>query len=108
MQRCMHVLLLGAAIMVAAIIYAFVAGDFFGEAETMFPLPWFQLAMIDLYIGFLLFGGWILYRESSRPVAFGWIVLLCLLGNLASCIYAVRAIATCGGDWRRFWMGHHA
>ena len=108
MQRCMHVLLLGAAIMVAAILYAFVAGDFFGEAETMFPLPWFQLAMIDLYIGFLLFGGWILYRESSRPVAIGWIVLLCVLGNLASCIYAVRAITRCGGDWRRFWMGHHA
>ena len=108
MQRCMQVLLIGAVIMAAAILYAFVAGDFFAEAETMFPLPWFQLAMVDLYVGFLLFGGWILFREPSRPKAIGWILLVCVLGNLASCIYAVRAIVQCGGDWRRFWMGHQA
>ena len=108
MQRCLSILLAGAAIMAVAIVYALIFGNFWDEAETMFPLPWFQLAMLDLYIGFFVFGGWVLYREPSRGVAVGWIVVFCLLGNLATCLYAARALVKARGDWTRFWMGHHA
>lgn len=99
---------LGAIIMVAAITYAFVYGGLFVEARTLLDYPWFHVSMIDLYMGFLLFAGWIIYRERSLPVAIVWIVLLCTLGNLASCVYVVIAAMRARGDWRVFWMGTHA
>ena len=108
MRRCMNILLLCAVAMAGAIIYALVTGNFLEEAGLLFPLPWFQLALADLYLGFLLFGGWILYRERSHGRAVGWIIILCLLGNIASCIYAVRALVQARGDWQQFWLGHHA
>lgn len=108
MQKTKIFLILGAIVMTAAIAYAFIIGDFFTEAEVMLPLPWFHLSMIDLYIGFFLFAGWIVYREASTPRAIVLIVLLCLLGNVLSCLYALRAAIVANGDWRQFWMGERA
>lgn len=108
MQKTKALLTIGAVVVAAAIAYAFIVGDFFAEAEVMLPLPWFHLSMVDLYIGFFLFAGWILFREASTPRAIIWIVLLCLLGNVLSCIYALRAAVISQGDWRQFWMGARA
>jgi len=99
-------LLLGGIIMVLAIIYVLVFGNFLDEARVLFPLPWFQLTLIDLYLGFFLFGGWILFREESRAKAVGWIVVICVLGNLAACIYALKALVQSRGNWTAFWLGH--
>ena len=55
MRRCLILLIAGAVVIASTIIYALVAGNFTAEAVTMFPLPWFQLSMVDLYLGFLLF-----------------------------------------------------
>lgn len=108
MHRSMLLLLLGAIVIGLAIVYAMVFGTFIEEARAVLPLPWFQVTIVDLYLGFFLFGGWIFCRESSRPRALGWLVLLCLLGNLAACIYAILAMRNSQGDWSRFWMGQRA
>ncbi len=108
MRRCLTLLIVGAVVIASAIIYALVAGNFMAEARAMFPLPWFQLSMVDLYLGFLLFAGWVLFRERSRGIAVVWIVLLLTLGNLTACVYAIRALVRSGGDWTRFWLGDHA
>ena len=107
LMRPLLLLFLGAIIMILAIAYAMIYGSFWEEAKVLFPLPWFQLSMIDLYLGFFLFGGWILFRESSRGKAIGWIVALCLLGNLAACVYALLALIGSRGNWMAFWMGNH-
>lgn len=96
---------IGAIIMAAAIAYGFIIGDFFAEAELMLPLPWFHISMIDLYVGFALFAGWIIYREKSIARAAIWIVLLMTLGNLLSCIYVALAATRARGDWLAFWQG---
>ena len=101
-------LLLGVIIMAAAILYAVVLGDFFEEASVLIGLPWFHLSMIDLYVGFFLFGGWIAYRERSMGCTIVWLVLLCSLGNLVACLYALLAVIRSEGDWSRFWMGARA
>ena len=98
-------LIIGGSIIALAIIYALVFGTFWQEAEVLFPLPWFQLTLIDLYLGFFLFAGWIWFREESAGKAIIWIVVLCLLGNLAACVYAILALAKSKGDWPSFWMG---
>jgi hypothetical protein len=99
-------LTLGVLIMAGSIAYAMVVGDFFAEAAVLFRYPWFHLSMIDLYVGFLLVAGWILFRERSRLTAIVWVVLVLALGNLASCLYALLVAIRSRGDWRWFWMGH--
>ena len=66
---------IGFLFMAAAITYGFVIGDFFGEAKALFPYPWFQISMCDLYSGLSLFSGWIIYREKSLGVSIAWIIV---------------------------------
>lgn len=101
-------LALGGFTMAIVIAYGFIVGNFFQEARLLFPAPWFQVTLIDLYMGFFLFSGWILFRERSRKTAVIWIVLLLTLGNLASCAYALLAAAKSRGNWHEFWLGYRA
>ena len=96
---------IGIILMVIAILYGFAAGDFAQWRADFLNNAWSQALMIDIYIGFLLFSGWIWFRESSRGRAVLWIVLLLLLGNLVSCIYVWRNLRASRGDWHRFWLG---
>ena len=91
--------------MAIGIAYALIKGNFFNELEIMRTLPWFHLSMLDLYIGFFLFSGWIIFREGTLKRAAIWIILLLSLGNLLACMYAVIALIRSRGDWQAFWMG---
>ena len=76
--------------MAATIVYGFAAGDFGDEGSAILDLAWGRVSLIDLYLGFVLFGGWILLREPSVR-AVPWLVALAVLGNLAAAIYAYLA-----------------
>ncbi|MFM9996653.1 MAG: DUF1475 family protein [Phycisphaerales bacterium] len=108
MNRLIIALSLGCGVMAASIAYALVRGDFWTEAGILFRYPWFHLSMIDLYVGFLVFGGWVAYREGSARTAAVWIVLVLALGNLATCAYALAVARRARGDWNWFWQGHRA
>lgn len=108
MKRSALLLAVGAVVMTAAIVYAFVYGGLFAEAWTLLQYPWFHVSMIDLYLGFFLFSGWIIFREGSRKSATIWVVLLLTLGNLTACIYALLALVRARGDWNAFWLGASA
>ncbi|MDF1810414.1 MAG: DUF1475 family protein [Phycisphaerales bacterium] len=105
MRNAIIVFSLGFIIMAVGIAYALIQGNFFDELEIMRPLPWFHLSMLDLYIGFFLFSGWIIFREKTLILAIVWIVLLLSLGNLIACLYAVVALVRSRGNWQIFWMG---
>lgn len=107
MNRLMIVLALGFAVMAAAIGYALLLGEFWTEAGILFRYPWFHLSMIDLYLGFFLFCGWIVYRERSRRAAAVWVILMLTLGNLAAFAYALSVAWRARGDWTWFWQGKH-
>ncbi len=100
--------LLGAAIMTIAIAYAFVAGDFAAEGAKLAAMPWGVVSLIDLYTGFTLFSGWVIYREKSLPVAIAWVVAVMTLGAFAMSLYAFLALRASAGDWKKFWMGKNA
>ena len=105
MRPAMIYFALGTLWMAGIILYGFVAGNIWEEAKIMIHYPWFQISMVDLYTGLSLFSGWVLFRERSKGVAAVWIVLFVLLGNLATCAYALIAAAQSGGDWHTFWTG---
>ncbi len=99
---------LGVIAMTAAIVYGFTVGDFGAEGSVLLSMPWGIVSMVDLYTGFILFSGWIFYRERSLVAAILWTVAMMTLGFLAGSLYALLALNASGGDWRKFWMGKHA
>jgi hypothetical protein len=100
--------LLGILAMTAVLIYGFTIGDFSGEGSQLLSMPWGIVSLVDLYTGFVLFSGWIIYREKSLPVAIAWTIAMLTLGFFAGSLYAFIALQTSNNDWRKFWMGKHA
>ena len=107
MKKLMLFAALGLLVMAGVIVYGFAATQP-GDVELLFALPWGRVSLVDLYIGFLLFIGWIAYREPTWPRIAIWSVLMLTLGNLAACLYVILAARQSGGDWRRFWLGWRA
>ncbi|MBK9241879.1 MAG: DUF1475 family protein [Acidobacteria bacterium] len=101
------VALLGVVVMSAALFHGFANGDFFGEGRQLAAMPWGIVSLVDLYTGFVLFSGWIIYRERSVLVAVLWTIAMMTLGFFAGSLYTFIALHRSGGDWRRFWLGRH-
>lgn len=99
---------LGVLAMSGILVFAFARGDFSGEGRTLLSMPWGIVSLVDLYVGFILFSGWIVYRESSVVAGILWVVLMMVLGFFTASLYTFVALQQSGGDWRRFWMGKHA
>ena len=97
--------LLGAVAMTAVLTYAFTNGNLSQEGSVILSMPWGIVSLVDLYVGFFLFSGWIVYREKSLVRSAVWVVLMMVFGFLTASVYAFIALQTSGGDWKRFWMG---
>jgi hypothetical protein len=108
MKTAKLVALMGLLAMTGILIYGFTVGDFAEEGNILLSMPWGIVSLVDLYVGFTLFSGWIVYRERSFPRSLVWIVLMMVLGFFTASLYTLIALQTSGGDWRRFWMGRRA
>ena len=106
MRIAKAVALLGVLAMTGILIYAFTNGDFQGEGSILLSMPWGIVSLVDLYVGFTLFSGWIVYREKSLVRAAVWILFVMVLGFFTASLYTLVALQTSGGDWARFWMGN--
>ncbi len=100
--------LLGILAMTAVLVYGFTAGNFSEDGGELLSNPWGVVSMVDLYVGFILFSGWILYREKSLAASVIWVVLMMVLGFFTGSLYALIALIQSGGDWKKFWLGKHA
>jgi hypothetical protein len=98
----------GTFIMFVALVYGFVAGDFFKEGSVLMSLAWGRVSLIDVYIGFFLFSGWVVYREKNWLISALWILLIMILGNFITCLYVTSKLFQSGDDIKRFWLGKHA
>lgn len=105
MKLAKLIALLGLLAMTAVLIYGFVVGDFGGEGSQLLSMPWGIVSLVDLYVGFVLFSGWIVYRERSLARSALWVVLMMVLGFWTASLYTLLALQASGGDWRRFWLG---
>jgi hypothetical protein len=100
------VALLGLLAMTGILIYGFTVGDFNGEGKILLSMPWGIVSLVDLYVGFILFSGWIVYREKSLVRSIVWVFFMMVLGFFTASLYTLIALQTSSGDWKRFWMGH--
>ncbi len=60
--------------------------------EGLWQDAWFQLTLLDVYVGVLLFWLWVAVRETSCWSRLGWLLALALLGNFASVAYLAQAL----------------
>ena len=98
----------GFFIMLGAILSGFIWGDFREEGAIITSVLWGNISLIDVYIGFLIFIAWIVYRESSVLLTVVWIIAVLVLGNLSTCLYLIIAFYQSGGNIDRFFKGRHA
>lgn len=96
---------IGFLVMSTSIITAFIVGDFFAEGSTLMSLPWGIVSLIDVYIGFAIFSGWIIYREKNAIRSILWLILMMVIGNATASLYVFLAGWRSRGDWNRFWLG---
>ena len=108
MKVAKGIALLGLLAMTLVLIYGFTVGNFAEEGKQLLSMPWGIVSLVDLYVGFILFSGWIVYREKSAVRSVVWVILMMILGFWAASLYTLIALQTSGGDWRRFWMGKRA
>ena len=99
---------LGASLMFALIGYAVVVGTFWQEGSVLFALAWGKVTLADLYVGFALFSGWVLFREASKARALAFVGLVMCLGNAFAALYVLLALVRSRGSWSRFWLGHRS
>ncbi len=100
--------LAGLLAMSAVLVYGFTVGNFSAEGARLLAMPWGIVSLVDLYVGFALFSGWIVFREKAWMPALIWVVLMMVLGFWAGALYTFIALQTSRGDWRRFWLGKYA
>jgi hypothetical protein len=98
--------LLGLLAMTAVLIHGFTAGNFSEEGTKLLAMPWGIVSLVDLYVGFSLFSGWIVFREKSALRSIIWVILMMILGFWAGALYSFIALQTSHGDWDRFWKGN--
>ena len=108
MKIAKAVSLLGVLAMSVVLIYGFTVGDFLFDGAQLLSNPWGIVSLVDLYVGFTLFSGWIIYREKSVVRSIIWIFFMMTLGFFTGSLYTFIALQTSGGDWGRFWMGKRA
>ncbi len=98
--------LFGMLAMAAVLIYAFVEGDFLREGRIILSMPWGIVSLVDLYVGFMLFSGWIVFRERSAIRSIIWVFFMMTLGFFTASLYTFIALQTSAGDWQHFWYGN--
>ncbi|MFC2025604.1 DUF1475 family protein [Chloroflexota bacterium] len=86
----------------AVLIYGFTVGNFIEDGVALLANPWGIVSIVDLYVGFILLSGWIIYREKSALRSIIWVVLMIVLGFFTGALYTLIALQTSGGDWQRF------
>jgi hypothetical protein len=83
-------LLAAASYLVWTILVAFGSGSMFDAGARIAAEPWGWVTLVDLYLGFLVVGGLIVWRERRVTRWLPWIAALFFLGNLVSALYVAR------------------
>ncbi len=88
--------------------HALLTGSFGAEGSVLFAIVWGKVTLADLYVGFTLASGWIVFRERSLPRSLFFVVLVMCLGNAFVAAYVAFALLRSEGSWERFWLGRRA
>lgn len=61
--------------------------NLFREWDFLGGIPWMRATLCDFYANVLLIFVWVCYKEKYLALKVLWLILLCLLGSIATCVY---------------------
>lgn len=99
---------IGIATLAVALGFGAVHGDFFADGGRLVDNPWGLITLIEVYVGIVLFGSWVVFRERCLWVAGLWIAAIAGMGNILACVYVFVSLWRSKGDFTRFWLGKYA
>lgn len=108
MKSAKFLLSLGALIMLGVILYGFTLGNFFEEGGQLMALYWGKVTLVDLYLAFFVFIGWVAYRENHVGRTLLIALLTLTLGSLTITLYTLYALIRSKGDMNRFFQHRRA
>ena len=91
--------------LLGAIIYGVAARDIVAEGNIMLAVYWGQFTFIDIYVAFIVFYLWIVFREKSLIKSIVWFLLIMMGGSMTILLYLFIAARTCDMSWGRFIAG---
>ena len=89
-------------------VFGFSAGTLSQDGAALVKMPWGIVSLIDVYVGFILFCGWIVYREKNLLFALLLVIMVMVLGNFITSTYALWVLLRSQGNWKKFWLGARA
>ena len=78
------------ALLAGLIVWASLEKNVLEIFKVMWAERWGIVTLLDLYLGFLIVGAWIVVLEGKKSVP--WIVAMMLLGNFATAAYVLWRI----------------
>jgi len=91
----------------AGISWALITGNLSDDGARILAMPWGVVSLIDLYVGFIIFSLWIVYREKNLLSTILWVLLMMSLGFFTGALYIFIALQKSNGNWKKFWLGKH-
>ena len=80
-------LILLMSIMLVKIITTSLKSNLFEEWETLAKIPWMDATLWDFYANVFCIFLWILYKEKNYLTRLSWLILLVVLGSVATIAY---------------------
>lgn len=99
------IFLLGFLALLGAIIFGVVQRDIIAEGNMMLDIYWGQFTFIDIYVAFIVFYLWIVFREKSIIKSILWFVLIMLGGSMSILLYLFIAARYCDNSWGKLIAG---
>ena len=92
--------LAGFALLLAwTIVQAQLTESVFVGGPRLAAQPWGWVTILDVYLGFVVFGTYLAVREGSWRRALPWLVAISVLGNVATAAYLLWVLHRHGYDW---------
>jgi hypothetical protein len=76
------------------LVWASFTGDIGQEFAVMMAMPWGQVSIADLYLGFFLYALIVFLVEEKRLVACFWALPIFVLGNVWAALWLVLRLPT--------------
>lgn len=71
------------------VISTSIGSNLFKEWDFLGTIPWMRATLWDFYANVIVIYLWVCYKEKSTVPKIVWLVLLVILGSIASCAYVL-------------------
>jgi hypothetical protein len=71
------------------VISTSLASNLFKEWDFLGSIPWMRATLWDFYANVVVIFFWLCYKEKSIALKAIWLILLVVLGSIASCAYVL-------------------